>query len=62
MKVIVDRFEADQSMINIPLKDLPKEVQPGVVVIIQNGMYRIDHEETKIRKQYIEKLANDLWG
>jgi pyruvate kinase len=69
MKVIIDRFEGDlavcekedKSTIDIPLKDLPEEVQPGDVVIIENGQAHIEHEETKERKQRIEKLANDLW-
>jgi pyruvate kinase len=69
MKVIVDRFEGDlavcekedKSMVDIPKKELPKEVQPGDVVIIEDGKSRIEKGETQERKHRIEKLANDLW-
>ena len=69
MKVIVDRFEGDlavcetedKSMVDIPKKELPKEVQAGDVVIIENGKSRVEKGETQERKQRIEKLANDLW-
>jgi pyruvate kinase len=69
MRVIVDRFEGelavcekeDKSMIDISRKELPEEVQVGDVLVIENGQTRIDYEETKNRKQRIEKLAKDLW-
>jgi len=69
MKVIVDRFEGDlavcekedKSMVDIPKKELPSDVKPGDVVIIENGKSRVDIGETEERKQRIEKLANDLW-
>jgi len=69
MKVIIDRFEGeiavcekeDKSTIDILLKDLPNEVRPGDVLIIENGYARVDRLETKERKQRIDKLARDLW-
>jgi hypothetical protein len=69
MKVIVERFEGDlvvcekedKSMVDIPKKELPNEVQPGDVVIIENGISRVDKRETKERKERIEKLAYELW-
>ncbi|MDR4947806.1 DUF3006 domain-containing protein [Neobacillus cucumis] len=69
MRVIVDRFEGDlavcekedKSMIDIPRKELPEEIQVGNVLIIEKGQTRLDQEETQNRKERIDKLAKDLW-
>ncbi|MBM7651269.1 DUF3006 domain-containing protein [Neobacillus cucumis] len=69
MRLIVDRFEGDlavcekedKSMIDIPRKELPKEIQVGDVLVIEKGQTRVDHGETQNRKQRIDKLAKDLW-
>ncbi|MED4226491.1 DUF3006 domain-containing protein [Neobacillus cucumis] len=69
MRLIVDRFEGDlavcekedKSMIDIPRKELPKEIQVGDVLVIEKGQTRVDYGETQNRKQRIDKLAKDLW-
>jgi hypothetical protein len=64
MKVIIDRFEdnfaivelEDKNIIDIPIALIPEGAKEGDVLEI-----RIDTEETKLRKEKIEKLLNNLW-
>ncbi len=64
MKVIIDRFEGnyavvelpDMSTVDMPLELVPKEAEEGDVLIIE-----IDADETKNRKERIKKLMDDLW-
>jgi hypothetical protein len=64
MKVILDRFEGDyaivelpdRTMVNMPKILLPKEAKEGDVVEI-----RILTEETKEINEQVNKLAKDLW-
>lgn len=63
MKVIIDRFEGEYAIVETEEKimvNLPKILIPGskegdVISII------IDEEETKKRREHIEKIMNDLW-
>ncbi len=65
MKVIIDRFEGDfaiveledKSTIGMPLKLVPEGGKEGDVLKIT-----IDVEETKARRDRIEKLMDDLWS
>jgi hypothetical protein len=69
MKLIVDRIEGelavcekgDRSTIDIPLNELPVEVQAGDVLIIEEGKVSIDKSETQNRKERINKLADELF-
>lgn len=64
MKVIIDRFEGnyavvelpDMSTVDMPIELVPKEAEEGDVLIIE-----IDADETKNRKERIKKLMDDLW-
>lgn len=64
MKVIIDRFEGDFAVVELPDKTmvnmlkilLPSEAKEGDVISIT-----VDKEETKNRKAHIEKLMNDVW-
>ncbi|GLI18780.1 hypothetical protein TSYNTROPHJE_05930 [Tepidanaerobacter syntrophicus] len=64
MKVIIDRFEGDFAVVELPDKTmvnmlkilLPSEAKEGDVITIT-----VDKEETKSRKAHIEKLMNDVW-
>lgn len=64
MKVIIDRFEGDFAVVELPDKTmvnmlkilLPSETKEGDVISIT-----VDKEETKSRKAHIEKLMNDVW-
>ena len=64
MKVIIDRFEGDYAVVELPdltVVDMPRSLIPegakeGDVLVIG-----IDPDETDKRKERIEKLMNDLW-
>lgn len=63
MKVIIDRFEGDfavvetddKIMVNLPKSLIPGAKEGDVLNII------IDEEETKKRKDKIQKNMDDLW-
>lgn len=69
MKYIVDRFEGNfvlcendrGEFINIKRKKLPQNTKEGDVLVQKGDSFVIDIEETKKRKEYIEKLAKELW-
>ena len=70
MKGIIDRFEGSyavveidegREMINIDKIRLPKGAKEGMVLQIDESI-TIDIEETKRRKEKIEKLIADLWN
>ena len=70
MKGIIDRFEGKHAvveiddgvrMINIDKIRLPKGAREGMVIQIDESI-TIDIEETKKRKEKIEKLTADLWS
>lgn len=64
MIITVDRFEGDfavcekddRNMINIERIKLPKEVKEGDVLILDGAKILIDQDETKKRREEIEKL------
>ena len=68
MKGIIDRFEgqyavvelSDGKMIDIDRAQLPKEAAEGMVIEISSSI-TINLDETKRRKEEIEKLTEDLW-
>ena len=68
MKGIIDRFEgeyavvelSDGKMIDIDRSQLPMEAEEGMVIDISSSI-TINLDETKRRKEEIEKLTEDLW-
>ena len=64
MKVIIDRFEGDYAVVELPdmtMVDMPRSLIPegakeGYVLVIG-----IDPDETDKRKERIKKLMDDLW-
>ncbi len=64
MKVVIDRFEGDfavvelpdKQMVNLPLILLTKLVKEGDVVDI-----RIDEEETERRRERAKRLVDGVW-
>ena len=67
--LIIDRFEDKYAVIeeklgshvNILKTELPKNAKEGDCIILVNGIYKVDEQETeKLRKQAI-KLQDNLW-
>lgn len=68
MKGIIDRFEGDIVVIEIngktedfPLSKVDSSAEQNDVVVYQDGLWIPDKEETKNRKDKINKLMNDVW-
>lgn len=69
MKYIIDRIEnnivicenqENKKMENFKIEQFPKEIKDGDIVILENGEFRIDKQETKTKKQEIEELMKKL--
>ncbi|MDK2798643.1 MAG: hypothetical protein PWP27_248 [Clostridiales bacterium] len=64
MKIIIDRFQDDfvvvelpnKSIMSIPKAIIPEDAKEGDVLIVQ-----VDRKGTKKKKQEIEKLIEDVW-
>ena len=70
MRLIIDRFEGDFAvcegddcrMQSIPVHELPAGLKAGDVLVKEaNSSYRIDREETALRRARIKQLQDDLW-
>ncbi|ARP44588.1 MULTISPECIES: DUF3006 domain-containing protein [Anoxybacillaceae] len=69
MKYIIDRFEGDLAvceaedgkMVDIEKSNLPKNAEVGDVIILENGHFRVDKEDTDKRRKEIEDLMNELF-
>ena len=69
MKGIIDRFEGTMAVIelegritkNIPRNHLPAEAKEGDVIIEENGVFRIDTEETRRLQDDLRELTDGLW-
>jgi 3-phosphoglycerate kinase len=69
VKYIIDRFEGDLAvcetedgkMVDIEKSKLPKNAEVGDVIILENGRFRVDKEETDKRRKEIEDLMNELF-
>lgn len=69
LKLVIDRFEGDYAvcekedriMIDIEKSKLPSYAKEGDVIVLIDGKYSIDLEETNKRKKEIKKLMDDLW-
>ncbi|NLZ52612.1 MAG: DUF3006 domain-containing protein [Thermoanaerobacteraceae bacterium] len=69
MKLIIDRFEGgfavceaeNKDIVNIERSKLPREAREGDVIIQTSEGYMIDRNKTEERREYINKLMNELW-
>lgn len=69
MKGIIDRFEGDYAVVefdgrqmkDIPRSELTPEAKEGDVIVLINGKYLVDAEETQRRRAEIAKLTEDMW-
>ena len=71
--LIVDRIEEEfavcelivgkneETQIIVELSKLPSDVKAGDVIARENDCYVIDAEETKKRRETINKLQDSLW-
>ena len=67
-KFIVDRFEEEYAVlekeeggtIDVLKSDLP-DVKEGDVVIYEDGIYTVDYEETRKRKELIKEKMRKLF-
>ncbi|WP_054958590.1 DUF3006 domain-containing protein [Paenibacillus dakarensis] len=68
MKGIVDRFEGDYAVIEVDgrtidvnKKEISREVKSNDVVVLVDGVWRTDKDQTKRRKKQIEELMKKVW-
>jgi Protein of unknown function (DUF3006) len=69
MKYIIDRFEGDLAvceaedgkMVEIEKSKLPENAEVGDIIVLENGHFRVDKEETDRRRKEIEDLMNELF-
>lgn len=70
MKYIVDRIEGmfavcedeNCNMVNIPLTNLPKEIEERMVLYYSKEHYFIDEKEHQERSNRIKNKMNNLWN
>lgn len=68
-RVIIDRFEGEfavcegegKRMENVPRGLLPAEAKEGDCMVEEDGVWRIDADETSSRKARIEAMAKSLF-
>lgn len=69
MKLIIDRIEEDlavcenpetKEMMEIPVKDLPKDIKEGSVLVFENNEYHLDLDEEAARRKIIREKFNKL--
>lgn len=64
MKVIIDRFEGDYAVVELPNRrmiDLPLILVPGGAREGDTLDISVDEDDTELRKKRIEQLTEDLW-
>lgn len=69
MRYIIDRFEGSFAVceqengkfITIPRFHLPKEVKEGDTIVLKDGNYTIDINDTNSRSERINKKFNSLF-
>lgn len=69
MRYIIDRFEGEYALceteqgdfINIERNRIPHNAREGDVLAECGNELIIDFEETEKRKEYVKKLADELW-
>lgn len=66
--IILDRFEGeyviieiDGEIVNIEKHLVHEGVKEGDVLVLRDGLYYTDQEETEKRREYIKNRFKDLW-
>lgn len=67
MKLVIDRFEGkyavcvqDDKVINIPRYKVPIDAKDGDCLVMENGFFVVQNEETEDRRYSVKKLMGDL--
>ena len=69
MTYTIDRFEAEyaicenretREIVDIPIANIPIDAKEGDILLFSEGVYRIDHKETKIARSEIQELMAKL--
>lgn len=67
MKLIIDRFEGkfavcmqEDKIINIPRYKLPIEAKDGDCLVLENGFFVVNNEETEEKRRSVKKFMEDL--
>ncbi len=67
MKLVIDRFEGkyavcmqEDKVINIPRYKVPINAKDGDCLVMENGFFVVQNEETEERKYRVKKLMGDL--
>ena len=67
MKLIIDRFEGkfavcmqENKIINIPRYKLPIEAKDGDCLVLENGFFVVNNEETEEKRRSVKKFMEDL--
>ncbi len=69
MQMIIDRFEegyallelSPQQVIRVPRADLPADAHEGDVLLLTDGVYRVDAAETANRKARMKAKLHTLF-
>lgn len=69
MKYVIDHFEEqfavceaeDGITVDIEKTKIPKQAKVGDVIILVNGMYKVDKQETERLRKEIDDLMDDVW-
>lgn len=69
VRYIVDRVEGeiavcerdDMKFFDILLAELPQDVKAGDCLVLSDGVWSVDVDETAMRKQRIDKKMRDLF-
>ncbi len=49
-----------KEIIEVDIKNLPKEIHEGSILILENNEYKLDSKEEEIRRKRIEEKFNSL--
>lgn len=68
-RFIVDRIENDKTVlecengefVNLSIKELPKNIKEGDVLVFEEGSCFLDENETKSREHKIKNMMNSLF-
>jgi len=67
MKLVIDRFEGkyavcvqEDKVINIPRYKVPIEAKDGDCLVMEDGFFVVQNEETENKRHKVKKIMDDL--